>query len=178
MFLHCPSALLVQSAWQRRCSRTLFTKAPLFSPCSCFTFLLLLPRLLFIYEALLVERFRADGMHSVTDCKILSRHSDINAVRNVLSNIQCYVVNKHIYAYTVYKPPDVIPTHLNTTPHCTENEGAWNCCIFVNHLVSVWQEAMESSGRRRLFVTRILKQFDCDTFIPDIDPDKFKLLPE
>ncbi|KAF5893711.1 dihydrofolate reductase, partial [Clarias magur] len=43
---------------------------------------------------------------------------------------------------------------------------------------SLYKEAMESSGRRRLFVTRILKQFDCDTFIPDIDPDKFKLLPE
>ncbi|KAF7687682.1 hypothetical protein HF521_014910 [Silurus meridionalis] len=37
---------------------------------------------------------------------------------------------------------------------------------------------MESSGLRRLFVTRIQKQFDCDTFIPDINPDKFRLLPE
>lgn len=37
---------------------------------------------------------------------------------------------------------------------------------------------MERSGPRRLFVTRILKQFDCDTFIPDFNMDKYKLLPE
>ncbi len=37
---------------------------------------------------------------------------------------------------------------------------------------------MESSGPRRLFVTRVLKQFDCDTFIPDINMDKYKLLPQ
>ncbi|TRY55611.1 hypothetical protein DNTS_021491 [Danionella cerebrum] len=40
------------------------------------------------------------------------------------------------------------------------------------------QEVMECSGPRRLFVTRILKQFDCDTFIPNINMDKYKLLPE
>ncbi|XP_046697749.1 dihydrofolate reductase isoform X2 [Silurus meridionalis] len=43
---------------------------------------------------------------------------------------------------------------------------------------SLYKEVMESSGLRRLFVTRIQKQFDCDTFIPDINPDKFRLLPE
>ncbi|KAK3539110.1 hypothetical protein QTP86_025052, partial [Hemibagrus guttatus] len=43
---------------------------------------------------------------------------------------------------------------------------------------SLYKEGMESSAPRRLFVTRILKQFDCDTFIPKIDLDKFKLLPE
>lgn len=37
---------------------------------------------------------------------------------------------------------------------------------------------MERSERKRLFVTRIHKQFQCDTFIPDIDSEKFKLLPE
>lgn len=41
-----------------------------------------------------------------------------------------------------------------------------------------WQEAMESSAHKRLFVTRILKQFDCDTFIPNINLEKFRLLPE
>lgn len=43
---------------------------------------------------------------------------------------------------------------------------------------SLYKEVMESSAHQRLFVTRILKQFDCDTFIPNIDLDKFRLLPE
>ncbi|XP_036454945.1 dihydrofolate reductase [Colossoma macropomum] len=43
---------------------------------------------------------------------------------------------------------------------------------------SLYKEAMESSGQKRLFVTRILKQFDCDTFIPKINLDKYTLLPE
>ncbi|XP_042579843.1 dihydrofolate reductase [Cyprinus carpio] len=43
---------------------------------------------------------------------------------------------------------------------------------------ALYKEVMESSGPRRLFVTRVLKQFDCDTFIPDININKYKLLPE
>ncbi|XP_034027140.1 dihydrofolate reductase [Thalassophryne amazonica] len=43
---------------------------------------------------------------------------------------------------------------------------------------SVYQEFMGSPGTRRLFVTRILKQFECDTFLPEISPDKYRLLPE
>ncbi|XP_073696958.1 dihydrofolate reductase [Garra rufa] len=43
---------------------------------------------------------------------------------------------------------------------------------------ALYKEVMERSGPRRLFVTRVLKQFDCDTFIPDINTDKYKLLPE
>ncbi|XP_043096225.1 dihydrofolate reductase [Puntigrus tetrazona] len=43
---------------------------------------------------------------------------------------------------------------------------------------ALYKEVMESSGPRRLFVTRVLKQFDCDTFIPDINMDKYKLLPQ
>lgn len=39
------------------------------------------------------------------------------------------------------------------------------------------QEMMESPGTRRLFVTQILKQFECDTFLPEISPDKYRLLP-
>lgn len=53
--------------------------------------------------------------------------------------------------------------------------------LVVSHICRMsgfWQEVMESSAHRRLFVTRILKQFDCDTFIPNIDLDKFSLLPE
>ncbi|XP_059193586.1 dihydrofolate reductase [Centropristis striata] len=43
---------------------------------------------------------------------------------------------------------------------------------------SLYKEMMESSGTRRLFVTRIMKQFECDTFLPEISPDKYRLLPE
>nr|XP_046242161.1 dihydrofolate reductase [Scatophagus argus] len=43
---------------------------------------------------------------------------------------------------------------------------------------SLYKELMESPGTRRLFVTRILKQFECDTFLPEISPDKYHLLPE
>ncbi|KAJ0019064.1 hypothetical protein NQD34_006633 [Periophthalmus magnuspinnatus] len=43
---------------------------------------------------------------------------------------------------------------------------------------SLYKELMESPGQKRLFVTRILKQFECDTFLPEISLDKYKLLPE
>lgn len=43
---------------------------------------------------------------------------------------------------------------------------------------SIYREAMESSGKRRLFVTRILQQFESDTFLPDIDLTKYRLLDE
>ncbi|XP_036385946.1 dihydrofolate reductase-like [Megalops cyprinoides] len=43
---------------------------------------------------------------------------------------------------------------------------------------SLYKEAMEAPGLRRLFVTRILQQFDCDTFLPEISLDKYRLLSE
>ncbi|KAG7481291.1 hypothetical protein MATL_G00065030 [Megalops atlanticus] len=43
---------------------------------------------------------------------------------------------------------------------------------------SVYKEVMESLGRQHLFVTRIMQQFDCDTFLPQISPEKFRLLSE
>ncbi|XP_043833129.1 dihydrofolate reductase [Dromiciops gliroides] len=43
---------------------------------------------------------------------------------------------------------------------------------------SVYKEAMKKSGHQRLFVTRILQEFESDTFFPEIDPKKYKLLPE
>lgn len=43
---------------------------------------------------------------------------------------------------------------------------------------SLYKELMESPGIRRLFVTQILQQFDCDTFLPEIVPDKYRLLSE
>ena len=42
---------------------------------------------------------------------------------------------------------------------------------------SMYSELMETPGPRRLFVTRILKQFPSDTFFPDINPAQFRLLP-
>uniref|UniRef100_A0A3Q2X5E2 dihydrofolate reductase n=1 Tax=Haplochromis burtoni TaxID=8153 RepID=A0A3Q2X5E2_HAPBU len=43
---------------------------------------------------------------------------------------------------------------------------------------SLYKEMMGSTGMRRLFVTQILKQFQCDTFLPEISLDKYRLLPE
>ncbi|KAL4623211.1 dihydrofolate reductase-like [Arapaima gigas] len=43
---------------------------------------------------------------------------------------------------------------------------------------SLYQELMESSSHHRLFVTRVLQQFHCDTFMPTISLDKYQLLPE
>nr|XP_020454876.1 general transcription factor IIH subunit 2-like isoform X2 [Monopterus albus] len=43
---------------------------------------------------------------------------------------------------------------------------------------SLYKELMEYPGTKRLFVTRIQQQFECDTFFPEIDPEKFHLLPE
>ncbi|KAK2837049.1 hypothetical protein Q5P01_014261 [Channa striata] len=43
---------------------------------------------------------------------------------------------------------------------------------------SLYKEMMETPWPRRLFVTRILNQFECDTFLPAISPDKYHLLPE
>lgn len=40
------------------------------------------------------------------------------------------------------------------------------------------QELMETPGTKRLFVTQILRQFQCDTFLPEINPDKYHLLPK
>lgn len=42
---------------------------------------------------------------------------------------------------------------------------------------SLYKELMESPGTQRLFVTQILKQFECDTFLPEISLNKYRLLP-
>ncbi|XP_029798384.1 dihydrofolate reductase isoform X2 [Suricata suricatta] len=43
---------------------------------------------------------------------------------------------------------------------------------------SVYKEAMNRPGHLRLFVTRIMQEFESDTFFPEIDLEKYKLLPE
>ncbi|KAB0376062.1 hypothetical protein FD755_012705 [Muntiacus reevesi] len=43
---------------------------------------------------------------------------------------------------------------------------------------SVYKEAMNKPGHLRLFVTRIMQEFESDTFLPEIDFEKYKLLPE
>nr|XP_060491446.1 dihydrofolate reductase isoform X3 [Panthera onca] len=43
---------------------------------------------------------------------------------------------------------------------------------------SVYKEAMNRPGHVRLFVTRIMQEFESDTFFPEIDLEKYKLLPE
>ncbi|TEA26150.1 hypothetical protein DBR06_SOUSAS8510031 [Sousa chinensis] len=43
---------------------------------------------------------------------------------------------------------------------------------------SVYKEAMNRPGHLRLFVTRIMQEFESDTFFPETDLEKYKLLPE
>ncbi|MXQ99358.1 hypothetical protein E5288_WYG003409 [Bos mutus] len=43
---------------------------------------------------------------------------------------------------------------------------------------SVYKKAMNKPGHVRLFVTRIMQEFESDAFFPEIDFEKYKLLPE
>ncbi|XP_032496433.1 dihydrofolate reductase-like [Phocoena sinus] len=43
---------------------------------------------------------------------------------------------------------------------------------------SIYKEAMNRPGHLRLFVTRIMQEFESDTFFPESDLEKYKLLPE
>ena len=50
-----------------------------------------------------------------------------------------------------------------------------------NYLVSypfTWQAAMESDLPCRIYLTRVLADFDCDTFLPKIDLTTFKKINE
>lgn len=48
----------------------------------------------------------------------------------------------------------------------------------IDAFCSISKEAMNKPGHIRLFVTRIMKEFESDTFFPEIDLEKYKLLPE
>uniref|UniRef100_F7A9L9 Dihydrofolate reductase n=2 Tax=Monodelphis domestica TaxID=13616 RepID=F7A9L9_MONDO len=43
---------------------------------------------------------------------------------------------------------------------------------------SVYKEAMNKPGHQRLFITRILQEFESDTFFPEIDLKKYKQLQD
>uniref|UniRef100_A0A2K5Z234 dihydrofolate reductase n=1 Tax=Mandrillus leucophaeus TaxID=9568 RepID=A0A2K5Z234_MANLE len=43
---------------------------------------------------------------------------------------------------------------------------------------SVYKEAKNHPGHLKLFVTRIRRDFESDTFFPEIDSEKYKLLPQ
>lgn len=43
---------------------------------------------------------------------------------------------------------------------------------------AVYKEAINKPGHHRLFVTRIMQEFESDVFFPEIDLEKYKLLPE
>ncbi|XP_069483654.1 dihydrofolate reductase [Ambystoma mexicanum] len=43
---------------------------------------------------------------------------------------------------------------------------------------SLYRELIGRPHHQRLFVTRILKEFECDTFLPEFDLEKYRLLPE
>uniref|UniRef100_A0A2K6K1E9 dihydrofolate reductase n=1 Tax=Rhinopithecus bieti TaxID=61621 RepID=A0A2K6K1E9_RHIBE len=43
---------------------------------------------------------------------------------------------------------------------------------------SVYKEAMNHPNHLKLFVTRIMRDFESDTVFPEIDLEKYKLLPE
>ena len=42
--------------------------------------------------------------------------------------------------------------------------------------VFIFQEAMESDYNIRIFLTKILADFDCDTFLPEFDENKYKII--
>lgn len=48
----------------------------------------------------------------------------------------------------------------------------------IDAFCSISKEAMNKPGHIRLFVTRIMKEFESDTFFPEIDLEKYKLLSE
>lgn len=48
----------------------------------------------------------------------------------------------------------------------------------IDEFCFISKEAMNKPGHVRLFVTRIMQDFESDTYFPEIDLEKYKLLPE
>ncbi|RLV97471.1 hypothetical protein DV515_00011744 [Chloebia gouldiae] len=79
--------------------------------------------------------------------------------------------------------PDAVLQHQPDLPSCRElGQGAAAArlseCTSGTRVSSQSQEAMEKPNHHRLFVTRILKEFESDTFFPEIDHKDYKLLTE
>ncbi|XP_046653119.1 dihydrofolate reductase-like isoform X2 [Daphnia pulicaria] len=60
---------------------------------------------------------------------------------------------------------------LQTPPYLDQIENIW-----IIGGASVYKEAMEHPSCHRIYVTHILKDFECDVFMPAIDPAKFSLV--
>ncbi|XP_063591133.1 dihydrofolate reductase-like [Penaeus indicus] len=43
---------------------------------------------------------------------------------------------------------------------------------------SIYEMALESDHLHRIYLTRILKDFECDTFLPSFDPKKFQIVTD
>ena len=43
---------------------------------------------------------------------------------------------------------------------------------------SVYEEAMKNPRLEKLYITRILKDFDCDTFFPNVNRDKWEVIED
>ncbi|XP_047492962.1 dihydrofolate reductase-like isoform X3 [Penaeus chinensis] len=43
---------------------------------------------------------------------------------------------------------------------------------------SIYKMALESEHLHRIYLTRILKDFECDTFLPSFDPKKFQIVTD
>ena len=43
---------------------------------------------------------------------------------------------------------------------------------------AVYQEAMDSSRLDKIYITKIMKEYDCDTFFPSINNQQWKLISD
>ncbi|XP_070535606.1 dihydrofolate reductase-like [Ptychodera flava] len=50
--------------------------------------------------------------------------------------------------------------------------------VFITGGTSVYRESMESEHCHRIYLTRIMADFDCDTFFPEFDKNVFKLVSD
>ncbi|XP_064645317.1 dihydrofolate reductase-like [Lineus longissimus] len=50
--------------------------------------------------------------------------------------------------------------------------------VFIIGGHSVYKEALESTDCHRVYLTEVLKEFECDTFLPEIDVEKFQLVSD